>query len=69
MEVGVAYTVLNGPFSTAEELRALLPTADLVTGRASYYVRLLTPLAKVANGLRGNRRIRPVPVPAGGDPS
>src|SRR4051812_45913816 len=69
MEVGVAYTVLNGPFSTAAELRALLPTADIVTGRASYYVRLLTPLAKVANGLRGNHRIRPTPVAAGGDPS
>jgi predicted metal-dependent phosphoesterase TrpH len=69
MEVGVAYTVLNGPFTTAGELLALLPSADIVTGRASYYVRLLTPLAKVANGLRGNRRIRPVPVPVGSDPS
>jgi predicted metal-dependent phosphoesterase TrpH len=69
MEVGVAYTVLNGPFSSADELRALLPTADIVTGRASYYVRLLTPFAKVANGLRGNRRIRPNPVTAASDPS
>jgi predicted metal-dependent phosphoesterase TrpH len=69
MEVGVAYTVLNGAFSTADELRALLPSADIVTGRASYYVRLLTPFAKVVNGLRGNRRIRPVPVAVGTEPS
>jgi predicted metal-dependent phosphoesterase TrpH len=69
MEVGVAYTVVHGPFSTADELRALLPGAELVTGRASYYVRLLTPFAKVANGLRGNRRIRPAPMAAGSDPS
>jgi predicted metal-dependent phosphoesterase TrpH len=68
-EIGVAYTVLNGPFSTAAELRALLPSADIVTGRASYYVRLLTPFAKLANGLRGNRRIRPTAVPAGSDPA
>jgi predicted metal-dependent phosphoesterase TrpH len=69
MEIGVAYTVLEGPFSTAAELRELLATADIVTGRASYYVRLLTPLAKLANGLRGNHRIRPVLVAAESDPS
>jgi predicted metal-dependent phosphoesterase TrpH len=57
MEIGVAYTVLQGPFSNAAELRALLPQAELVTGRASYYVRLLTPFAKVVHALRGNRRI------------
>jgi len=63
MEIGVAYTVLHGPFTNAAELRALLPGSELVTGRASYYVRLLTPFAKVANALRGNRRITPSSAP------
>ena len=61
IELGVATTVLPGPFSTAEELRALLPHAQIVPGRASYYVRLWTPLAKVVNRLKGNGRIRPTP--------
>jgi predicted metal-dependent phosphoesterase TrpH len=59
MEVGIASTVLPGPFSTADDLRALLPEARLLTGRASYYVRLWTPLAKVVQRLRGNPRVRP----------
>ena len=58
-ELAVAYTVLAGPFSTAAELRALLPPVTLVTGRASYLVRLWTPAAKVVQRLRGNERIRP----------
>jgi predicted metal-dependent phosphoesterase TrpH len=58
MEVGVAYTVLGGPFGSAAELRALLPPVSLVTGRASYLVRLSTPAAKVVQRLRGNSRIR-----------
>lgn len=57
MELGVASTVLPGPFVTAEELRALLPDATLVKGRATYYVRLWTPLAKLVQRLRGNGRI------------
>jgi len=59
MELAAAYTVLAGPFSTAAELRALLPPVDLVTGRASYLVRLWTPAAKVVQRLRGNGRIHP----------
>lgn len=58
-ELGIASTVLPGHFTTAEELRALLPMAELVRGRASYYVRLWTPLAKLANRTRGNSRIQP----------
>ncbi len=58
-ELGIASTMLPGTFSTAGELRALLPAAELMTGRASYYVRLWTPLAKLVNRLRGNGRIRP----------
>lgn len=58
-EVGVAYTVLDGDPSTAAGLLAALPTASLVMGRASIYVRVLTPLATVVQRVRGNGRIRP----------
>jgi predicted metal-dependent phosphoesterase TrpH len=58
-EVGVAYTALDGDPSTADGLLAALPSAQLVTGRASFYVRLLTPLAKGIQRARGNRRIQP----------
>lgn len=61
LELGVASTVLPGTFTTAEELRALLPQAEIVPGRASYYVRLWTPMAKLINRTRGNGRIRPAP--------
>jgi len=56
LEVGVAYTALDGDPGTPAGLMAALPTAELVTGRASYYVRLLTPMAKVVQRLRGHRR-------------
>jgi predicted metal-dependent phosphoesterase TrpH len=59
LEVGVAYTILRGGFSTAAELRELLPGAELVMGRASYIVRLLTPVAKLVQRSRGNRRLSP----------
>jgi hypothetical protein len=59
MEVGIACTILSGSFTTAAELRELLPTAELLPGHASYYVRLWTPCAKLAQRLRGNGRIRP----------
>lgn len=58
MEVGIASTVLAGTFSSAPELRTLLSQAELLRGRASYYVRLSTPFAKIVQRLRGNRRIR-----------
>ena len=57
-EVGVAYTVLAGHPTTAAELLAALPPVELVTGRASFYVRLLTPIAKVVQRARGNGRVR-----------
>jgi predicted metal-dependent phosphoesterase TrpH len=57
-ELGIATTVLPGPFSTAQELRELLPQAQITPGRASYYVRLWTPLAKLVNRAKGNGRIR-----------
>lgn len=63
LEIGVAYTALDGDPSTAAGLLAALPTAELVTGRASYAARLWTPVAKTVQRLRGNGRVRPeVPV-------
>jgi len=58
LEVGVAYSVVHGDASTAAGLLAALPPIDLVTGRASYAVRLWTPLAKVVQRARGNGRSR-----------
>jgi predicted metal-dependent phosphoesterase TrpH len=58
MEVGVAYTALDGDPSTAAGLAAALSTAQLVPGRASYAVRLWTPIAKGIQWARGNRRGR-----------
>ena len=72
MEVGVAYTVLEGDPSTPAGLLEALPSAELVPGRASYLIRLWTPLATGLNRVRGNRRIQPTDEssPAGpGDPS
>jgi predicted metal-dependent phosphoesterase TrpH len=62
LEVGVAYTALDGNPSTADGLLAALPSAELIGGRASYYVRLITPVAKAIQRVRGNRR----PVAPGG---
>ena len=56
LEVGVAYAVVQGDPSTAAGLLAALPPVDLVTGRASYAVRLWTPLAKAVQRARGNGR-------------
>lgn len=64
MELGIASTVLPGPFSTADEMRELLPEASLITGRASYYVRLWTPIAKLVQRSRGNGRVKPSPAVA-----
>jgi predicted metal-dependent phosphoesterase TrpH len=59
LEVGVAYSVVHGDPSTAAGLLAALPPVDVVTGRASYAVRLWTPLAKAVQRARGNRRSQP----------
>lgn len=72
LEVGVAYTVLEGDPSTPDGLLAALASAELVPGRASYAVRLVTPLAKVIQRARGRGRIRPDVLdagPAAEDPS
>jgi predicted metal-dependent phosphoesterase TrpH len=59
LEVGVAYTAIDGDPSTPAGLLAGLPTAELVPGRATYAVRLWTPIAKGVQRVRGNRRVRP----------
>ena len=59
MEVGVAYTALDGDPSAPAGLLAALPGAELVPGRATYAVRLWTPIAKAVNRMRGNGRILP----------
>jgi len=58
LEVAIAYTSLPGDPSDAAGLLAALPGAELVTGRASYVVRLLGPLAKAVQRARGNARVR-----------
>jgi predicted metal-dependent phosphoesterase TrpH len=60
MEVGIAYTILRGSIDGPAALRAALPQASLVTGRASRLVRAGMPLFKGVQWLRGNRRIRHV---------
>ena len=70
MEVGVAYTALDGDPSTPAGLLAALPSAEIVPGRASYVIRLWTPVAKGINRLRGNGRVHaatPGPASSGGD--
>lgn len=59
MEVGVAYTALDGDPSTPDGLLAALSGAELVVGRATYAVRLWTPIAKGIQRLRGNGRVTP----------
>jgi predicted metal-dependent phosphoesterase TrpH len=57
LEIGVAYAALDGDPSTADGLRAALATAELVTGRATVFVRAVTPIAKLVQRARGNGRI------------
>lgn len=59
LEVGVAYTAIDGDPSTPAGLLAALASAEIVPGRATYLIRLWTPVAKAVNRIRGNRRIRP----------
>ncbi|MEO5919492.1 MAG: PHP-associated domain-containing protein [Candidatus Limnocylindrales bacterium] len=60
MEVGVAYSLMAGDPATASGLRAALAAGpELVMGRASAYLRLVTPVAKAINRARGHGRVRP----------
>ena len=60
IEVGIAYTVLDGDPSTPAGLLAALLDVQLVPGRASLVVRGWTPVAKLVQRARGNRRVSPV---------
>jgi hypothetical protein len=63
--VGVAYTAVTGDPSTAAGLLAALSGLELVPGRASVVVRVLTPVAKVIQRARGNGRVPRRRYPAG----
>ncbi len=65
LEVGVAYNVVTVDPSTPEGLLTAIATAELVRGRASYIVRTLTPISKLVNRARGNRRVQPSPAERG----
>ena len=58
LEVGVASTRVLGDPSTPSGLLAALATADVQPGRATYFARGLTPLAKLVQRARGNGRVR-----------
>jgi predicted metal-dependent phosphoesterase TrpH len=59
LEVGVAYTIFDGPIDNADDLRAALPGARLVTAKGSRVVRVAMPVTKLIQRLRGNRRVAP----------
>jgi predicted metal-dependent phosphoesterase TrpH len=59
LEIGVAYTTLDGDPSTPAGLLAALAGVQLVPGRASLVVRAWTPVAKLVQRARGNGRVRP----------
>jgi predicted metal-dependent phosphoesterase TrpH len=59
LEVAVACTVMDGDPSTPSGLLAALPAAHLELGRATFFVRLVTPVAKVVQRARGVRRVAP----------
>jgi len=59
MEVGVTYNIVEGDPGTPAGLLAALAGVDFVPGRASFYVRAWTPLAKIIQSMRGNGRRRP----------
>lgn len=56
IEIGVAYLAVDGDPSSGEGLLAALPGAELVTGRATVFVRAVTPIAKLVQLVRGNGR-------------
>jgi predicted metal-dependent phosphoesterase TrpH len=68
LEVGVAYTAVDGDPGTPEGLLAALASIEVVPGRASYLVRTLTPMAKLINRARGNVRVPRQPADMPGEP-
>jgi predicted metal-dependent phosphoesterase TrpH len=68
LEIGVAYTALDGDPSTPAGLLAALARVQLVPGRASLVIRAWTPVAKLIQRTRGNGRVRPKTSGAAVDP-
>jgi predicted metal-dependent phosphoesterase TrpH len=66
VEVGVAFSIVDGDSSTAAGLLAALATVELVPGRASYIVRTFTPISKLVNRARGNTRVPRTPADGDG---
>ena len=60
LEIGGASTIMNGDLDTATGFRSALH-GDLtrITGRGALVARLFTPIAKLVNTTRGNRRVHP----------
>jgi predicted metal-dependent phosphoesterase TrpH len=58
LEVGVTYNIVEGDPGTPEALLVSLVGVDFVPGRASFYVRAWTPLARMIQSIRGNGRRR-----------
>jgi predicted metal-dependent phosphoesterase TrpH len=56
MEIGVAYVAVDGDLSSPAGLLAALSGVELVTGRATLFVRAVTPIAKLVQRARGNGR-------------
>ena len=64
MEIGIAASVVDGDPSTPDGLRrSLAGPIDLLTGRASAYVRLVGPAAKLVQRARGRGRVHPAAAP------
>lgn len=60
LEIGGAATIMTGDLSTAAGFHSALH-GDLtrITGRGALVARLFTPIAKMVNATRGNRRVKP----------
>jgi len=58
LEVGVSYSIVTGDPGTPEGLLASLLAVDFIPGRASFYVRAWTPIAKMIQSMKGNGRRR-----------
>jgi predicted metal-dependent phosphoesterase TrpH len=61
LEVGVASTRVVGDPSTPSGLLLALATAEVQPGRAAFFVRGVTPFAKLVQRARGNGRARHAP--------
>jgi predicted metal-dependent phosphoesterase TrpH len=58
MEVGVTYNIVAGDPGTPAGLLTALRAVDFVPGRATFYVRAWTPIAKMVQSMKGNGRRR-----------